>query len=91
MIASIQGVVAATGKDYAVIATNNGIGYKVFVPHSALERLHDGSDAFLHTTLIVREESLTLYGFDTTTERTTPRMLASAWPAAAYIRWCREC
>ena len=69
MIASIQGVVAATGKDYAVIATNNGIGYKVFVPHSTLERLHDDSDAFLHTTLIVREDSMTLYGFATTTER----------------------
>jgi Holliday junction DNA helicase RuvA len=69
MIASIQGIVAATGKDYAVIATNNGIGYKVFVPHSVLERLHDDSDAFLHTTLIVREDSLTLYGFATTTER----------------------
>ena len=27
------------------------------------------SEAFLHTTLIVREDSLTLYGFDTTTER----------------------
>jgi holliday junction DNA helicase RuvA len=69
MIASIQGIVAATGKDYAVIATNNGIGYKVFVPHSVLERLHDDSDAFLHTTLIVREDALTLYGFATTTER----------------------
>jgi Holliday junction DNA helicase RuvA len=69
MIASIQGVVAATGKDFAVIVTNNGLGYKVFVPHSSLERLYDGSDAFLHTTLIVREDSLTLYGFATTTER----------------------
>ena len=69
MIASIQGVVTATGKDYAVIATNNGIGYKVFVPHSSLERLYAESEAFLHTTLIVREDSLTLYGFATTTER----------------------
>ncbi len=69
MISSIQGMVAATGKDYAVIATNNGIGYKVFVPHSSLERLQSENDAFLHTTLIVREDSLTLYGFDTTTER----------------------
>ncbi|MBI1280053.1 MAG: Holliday junction branch migration protein RuvA [Anaerolineaceae bacterium] len=69
MIASIQGVVAATGKDYAVVATNSGIGYKVFVTRSSLDRLHDGSDAFLHTTLVVREDSQTLYGFDTTTER----------------------
>ena len=69
MIASIQGIVASTGKDYAVIATNSGLGYKVFVPHSVLERLHSDSEAFLHTTLIVREDSMTLYGFATTTER----------------------
>jgi len=69
MIASIQGMVASTGKDYAVIATNSGLGYKVFVPHSVLERLHSDSEAFLHTTLIVREDSMTLYGFATTTER----------------------
>jgi holliday junction DNA helicase RuvA len=69
MIASVQGVVTAMGKDYAVIATNSGIGYKVFVPHDALERLYTDSEAFLHTTLIVREDSMTLYGFATTTER----------------------
>ena len=69
MIASIQGMVAATGKDYAVIATTSGLGYKVFVPFSVLERLHTDSEAFLHTTLIVREDSMTLYGFATTTER----------------------
>ena len=69
MIASIQGIVASTGKDYAVIATNSGLGYKVFAPHSVLERLHSDSEAFLHTTLIVREDSMTLYGFATTTER----------------------
>ncbi|MCA0453128.1 MAG: Holliday junction branch migration protein RuvA [Chloroflexi bacterium] len=68
MIASIQGMVAATGKDYAVVTTG-GIGYKVFVPFHTLERLHSENEAYLHTTLIVREDSLTLYGFATTTER----------------------
>ncbi len=68
MIASIQGIVAATGKDYAVITTG-GLGYKVFVPFTSLERLYPDSDAYLHTTLIVREDSLTLYGFATTVER----------------------
>ena len=68
MIASIQGMVAATGKDYAVVTTG-GIGYKVFVPFPTLERLHSENEAYLHTTLIVREDSLTLYGFATTTER----------------------
>lgn len=76
MIASIQGIVAATGKDYAVITTN-GIGYKVFVPFPTLERLHTENEAYLHTTMIVREDSLTLYGFATTTERDVYDILIS--------------
>lgn len=77
MIASIQGMVAATGKDYAVITTASGIGYKVFVPFPSLERVHVEHEAFLHTTLIVREDSMTLYGFATTTERDVFEILIS--------------
>lgn len=76
MIASIQGMVAATGKDYAVITTG-GIGYKVFVPFPTLERLHTENEAYLHTTMIVREDSMTLYGFATTTERDVYDILIS--------------
>lgn len=76
MIASIQGMVAATGKDYAVI-TAGGIGYKVFVPFPTLERLHTENEAYLHTTMIVREDSMTLYGFATTTERDVYDILIS--------------
>jgi Holliday junction DNA helicase RuvA len=68
MIASIEGKVAATGRDYVVIAAG-GLGYKVFVPFSTLERVDSSDATFLHTTLVVREESLTLFGFATTTER----------------------
>lgn len=67
MIASLHGKVADTGSDYMVVEVQ-GVGYKVFVPHSALER-QDGHDVFLHTLLIVREDALTLYGFPSTTER----------------------
>ncbi len=68
MIASIEGQVAATGKDYVILSTG-GIGYKIFVPFPTLERVQGEAQAFLHTALIVREDSLTLYGFATTTER----------------------
>jgi len=67
MIASIQGTVAATAKDHVVINVG-GIGYHVFVPFSTLDRI-SGNEIFLHTVLIVREDSLSLYGFATTTER----------------------
>lgn len=67
MIASIEGKIAATFADHIVVAVG-GIGYNVMMPASAITRLTDDY-VFLHTLLIVREDSLTLYGFLTTTER----------------------
>ncbi|GIL12269.1 MAG: Holliday junction ATP-dependent DNA helicase RuvA [Chloroflexota bacterium] len=67
MIASIQGTLAAAHRDHVVIVTG-GIGYKVFAPHSTLERLDTG-EVFLHTAMVVREDSLALYGFATVEER----------------------
>jgi Holliday junction DNA helicase RuvA len=67
MIASIQGTVASTHNDHVIVVVS-GIGYRVYAPHSTIERL-DSGEAFLHTILIVREDSLTLYGFATLSER----------------------
>lgn len=67
MIASLEGKVAATYADHAVIVVG-GIGYKVMMPQSSLTNLHD-EHVFLHTLLVVREDSLTLYGFPTLAER----------------------
>jgi holliday junction DNA helicase RuvA len=69
MIASIQGKVATVDWDdnYAVILVG-GIGYKVFMPHRTLEQARK-DEVFLHTHLIVREDSLTLYGFSVIAER----------------------
>jgi holliday junction DNA helicase RuvA len=66
MIATIQGKVAADNGEHIVVAVG-GIGYKVYVPHSGLQRSR-GDDIFLHTHLVVREDSLTLYGFPTAAE-----------------------
>jgi Holliday junction DNA helicase RuvA len=76
MIASIQGKVASTGRDHVVIVAG-GIGYKVFAPYPTLERVDPSSETFLHTTLIVREDSMTLFGFATTTEREIFEILLS--------------
>jgi Holliday junction DNA helicase RuvA len=67
MIASIEGRVAAVNPDHLVVVTG-GIGYKVMAPHSVLDHVA-GDDVLLHTYLIVREDALILYGFNTTTER----------------------
>lgn len=66
MIASIQGKVAATYDDYVIIVVN-GIGYKVYVTAIPPKETHH--DVFLHTYLVVREDALTLYGFETPSER----------------------
>jgi holliday junction DNA helicase RuvA len=76
MIASIQGKVASTGRDHVVIVAG-GIGYKVFAPYPTLERVDPATETFLHTVLIVREDSMTLFGFATTTEREIFEILLS--------------
>jgi Holliday junction DNA helicase RuvA len=68
MIASIEGTVAGKTADALVIAVS-GIGYSVNVAPSTLTKAREGDDIFLHTSLIVREDSLTLYGFRTAAEK----------------------
>ena len=68
MIASIQGMV--TGKlTNALVVTVQGIGYLVHTNDATLAKSREGDDILLHTTLIVREDSLTLYGFRTLAEK----------------------
>jgi holliday junction DNA helicase RuvA len=68
VIASLQGKVASTARDHIVLVTG-GVGYKVFVPYPTLEKIDSSHEAFLHTVLIVREDSMTLFGFATPAER----------------------
>lgn len=67
MIASLQGKVEATFADHIVLNVG-GIGYLVYTPFSTLERIK-GDEIFLHTLMVVREDSISLYGFYTTMER----------------------
>jgi len=76
MIANLQGRVITTGKDFAIIMTN-GIGYRVFMPFPNLSSLAIEHDVLLHTTLVVREDSLNLYGFLTSSERDIFEILLS--------------
>lgn len=68
MIASISGYVDYRDAQLAVI-TVGGIGIEVIATRSALEKCQVGQQASLHTRLIVREDSLTLFGFATPQER----------------------
>ncbi len=62
MIASIQGNVIRFGEDHIVVEVG-GIGYCVYVPVQVFDGLHLGKQISLFTQLIVREDSLTLFGF----------------------------
>ncbi|WP_092808197.1 Holliday junction branch migration protein RuvA [Rhodococcus globerulus] len=62
MIASVRGEVLDIALDHAVIEAA-GVGYRVNATPVTLGALHRGSEARLFTTMIVREDSMTLYGF----------------------------
>lgn len=62
MIASVRGRVAAVAPTTAVVEVG-GVGLAVQCTPSTLAALRVGEEAFLATSLVVREDSLTLYGF----------------------------
>lgn len=71
MIASVNGIIEAKGNDYLVVNVG-GIGIKVFAPIRTVGEIgRVGDDVYLLTTLIVREDALTLYGFQRELERFT--------------------
>ncbi|MCG5433667.1 Holliday junction branch migration protein RuvA [Mycobacterium sp. MYCO198283] len=62
MIAAVRGEVIDIALDHAVIEAA-GVGYKVMATPATLATLKRGSEARLITAMIVREDSMTLYGF----------------------------
>jgi len=63
MIASVRGQVTAIDLDHAVVEVG-GVGLAVHATPATLATLRRGEQATLATALVVREDSLTLYGFD---------------------------
>lgn len=68
MIASVRGTVLAVRLDAAVVEVG-GTGYLVQATPATLAGLRVGHEATLHTTMVVREDSLTLFGFADDDER----------------------
>jgi holliday junction DNA helicase RuvA len=77
MIASVNGRVAAVSPDGAVVEVG-GIGLAVQCTPGTIARLQVGESARLSTSLIVREDSLTLYGFADDDERQLFELLQTA-------------
>ena len=63
MISFLDGELIEKGADRVVIGVG-GIGYEVLVPTSVIASLPPvGKTARVHTRMVVREDSITLYGF----------------------------
>ena len=68
MIASVSGKVAAVTGEAAVVEVG-GVGLSVQCTPTTLANLRPGIETRLATSLVVREDSLTLFGFATDDER----------------------
>jgi len=77
MIAHLNGTVADVGFDAAVIEVG-GVGLRVQCTPDTLATLKPGEHARVATTLVVREDSLTLFGFATDDERNVFELLQTA-------------
>lgn len=77
MIAFVSGPVAALAPDSAVVEVG-GIGISVQCTPGTLAGLRTGQQAKLATSLVVREDSLTLYGFADDDERQVFELLQTA-------------
>ncbi len=77
MIAHLTGCVAAVAPDGAVIEVG-GVGLLVQCTPGTLAGLRLGEQARLATSLVVREDALTLYGFASDDERNTFELVQTA-------------
>jgi Holliday junction DNA helicase RuvA len=62
MISSVRGQVLSIGLDHAVVEVG-GVGLAVRATPATLATMRSGTEAMLFTSLVVREDSLTLFGF----------------------------
>ena len=68
MLAYIKGELTQATNEYVVIETG-GLGYKVFMPQTAIEKLGAlGSKVKVHTYYRVREDDISIFGFNTQEE-----------------------
>jgi Holliday junction DNA helicase RuvA len=77
VIASVRGRVSAVSPDSAIVEIG-GVGLLVYCTPTTIAGLRVGDDAQLATSLMVREDSLTLYGFADADERAVFELLQTA-------------
>jgi Holliday junction DNA helicase RuvA len=68
MIATLRGEITQI-EDTSVVIEVGGVGMRVFIPAPLRDKLSPGEVVLLHTHLVVRQDALTLYGFETVSDR----------------------
>ncbi len=68
MIATLRGEVTQI-EENALIVEVGGVGMRAFAPAPLRDKLKVGEIILLHTHLVVRENELSLYGFETVADR----------------------
>lgn len=84
MIASLRGTVLSVGLTGAVVETG-GVGMSFQATPATLSGLRVGEETLVHTEMVVREDSLTLFGFADVDERDSFRTLMSAKGVGAKL------
>ncbi|NUS71771.1 MAG: Holliday junction branch migration protein RuvA [Corynebacteriales bacterium] len=77
MISHIRGELVSVGLSHVVIEVG-GVGLSIQCGPNTIAGLHLGAKTHLSTSLVVREDSLTLYGFASEDERTLFELLQTA-------------
>ena len=68
MIAKLKGVIDTISNDYTIIDVN-GVGYLVYASSKTLSKLIKGATASILIETVVKEDSITLYGFSSAWEK----------------------
>ncbi len=74
MIATLRGEIVQI-EEHAFVVEVGGVGLRVFVPEPLRARMKIGEAILLYTHLVVREDALLLYGFESQAERELFNML----------------
>ncbi len=79
MIAQLRGILLENNADGSVVLDVNGVGYELLTPLSTQEKLPPlMKEALLYTSLVVREDDMTLYGFATREEKRVFRTIVNS-------------
>jgi Holliday junction DNA helicase RuvA len=68
MIATLRGEISQI-EDNAIILEVGGVGLRVFIPTPLRTKMKAGESLMLYTHLVVREDALILYGFESQADR----------------------